>query len=616
LISNIRGKKEKRRKKIVISKDLKIILILSIVFLSSLSYLSLFLFDFTFKIYSEEVSLEIPAKEDIYEEYSKNLEIIRPKGTLEQPLPLVILLNGQFLSSRSMNLIQKEFLSNNYAVALFNIDNSETRVFRELESLLEEIRTKSNVDSTRIGLIGHSYGAHYAFQFGISTSEIRGVICGNLGPFELFTTNFYDLPERNIPNNLLLIMNENSSYNNQPPEEYLRYSSSGYATDINVFYGNFEDGSAREAYVSNSFFGHASLLYDPIIIKKEIQWMNQSLGIEGEEASLFSLFIQVISMFLLFSLLIISGFGLFAKIIVQMNIISKYLNSSNLSSHKFKNKKGILKKKQSKGVPIKDEIIHSEENKEDSEKNLLLQRNSTNLNNFPNKNKDIVGKYSFFLFISTFIVISSQYIYYNLIYWFPSLQNNYIGDLIGNIFDLSILIDSKFPFEFMYVWAVLFLVIKITLFRNLTSSKLISYSIIEHLFSLIKALIMFGFLLLMLKIVTSFIVGFEIPKIYVQNLILAFFIIYCINFSSFLFIEELGDNSKANMKIFLFILFNYACLLLPEILFQGFGNFFKNYFVFFIFSLLNPTMYKKKIGLLTISWFNYFFIIFAAILSF
>ncbi len=618
------GRKKKLRKKLGISKDLKIFLVLSMIFLSSLTFLSLFLFDFTFKIESESISINVPTQDGYYEEYSKEIEIIRPKGTLEQQLPLIILLNGKFLNSRSMNLIQKEFLANNYAVVLSNLEIFDSRIFEELEILLQKLEDCPYIDSTRIGLIGHSYGAHFAFQFGMSTIQIQGVICGNPGSYELFTNNDYGTPQSNLPRNLLLIMNENSSYHNQPPEEYLKYASSGFATEINLLYGNFEDGSAREAYVSNSFFGHASSLYDPNAIKKEIQWMNQSLGIEGEGSSHFNLFVQVISLFLLFSLLSVSGFGMVAKFTVQMPKISEYFNRFKLSNQNIKKKKDFPKKINPQYDPKKDAVISSEEINEKSEKKSRSTPISTNLNILSNKNKDLIGKYSRYLFVSTFIVILFQYFYYNLIFWTPSLQDKDISDLIVKIFDFfgiifenfDILIDSTFPFEFMYLWVVFFLVIKITLFKDLTSSKLISYSLKQHLFSLMKGSTMFVFLWLMLRFVSFFIVGYKIPKIYILNLILVFFIIHCINFSSFLFLEKLGDNSNAIIKIVLFILFNYACLLLPVILFKGFGNFFQDYIVFFILALLNPSMYKKKIGILTISWFNYFFILFAAIWTF
>ena len=151
---------QKNPKKKIISKDSKIFLIL-IIFFGVILLIQQNLYYNTIK--NDIITISI---QDSINQTDHKSKIFIPHHSSEQQLPAVILLNGDLISSRSLNLLKNEFLRNNFAVILAEISNYNISVtFTILAGILNETENQESIDSSRIGIMGHSRGAHYALHF-------------------------------------------------------------------------------------------------------------------------------------------------------------------------------------------------------------------------------------------------------------------------------------------------------------------------------------------------------------------------------------------------------------------------------------------------------------------
>lgn len=246
---------------------------------------------------------------------SDSVKIVRPLDSDSDPLPAVILVHGDYSSSKFMNLIKLQFLRSNYIVALLDVGYFTLSTFVLINETIDYLLNQDDVNSSQIGIVGHSHGGHYSVITSIFRNEsINGVILANFGYLNYWNDDYYSyyrnfiaqnaslpfnydsyvslnyslrLPMNSTtPNNLLMVTDDwDDRLNGETPEFYFgNFTDQAYSTR-NELYGNFEDGSARKLFVTRSIFGHASGLYHPESLNEQINWMNRALNVEIDQPS-------------------------------------------------------------------------------------------------------------------------------------------------------------------------------------------------------------------------------------------------------------------------------------------------------------------------------------------
>ncbi|MHA1727540.1 MAG: alpha/beta hydrolase family protein [Promethearchaeota archaeon] len=235
-----------------------------------------------------------------------SIKIIKPANTNQDKLPACILIHGDNIDSHSMNLLKLELLRNKYLVVLLDISEFNFTLYFHLNETLNYLLERPDVNATQIGIIGHSRGGHYALHFAcMRNNSINAVICGNYGTtFEIYYDYFdyylknvewnitFDGPvlfaqwqnltipaNANTPRNLFILTDFMDASPKRNPNTFLSYLTVGKYSQINKLFGEFENKSARELFVSNSIFGHLSSIYNPEVIYLEISWINRALGV-------------------------------------------------------------------------------------------------------------------------------------------------------------------------------------------------------------------------------------------------------------------------------------------------------------------------------------------------
>ena len=111
----------------------------------------------------------------------------------------------------------------------------------------------------------------------------------------------------------------------------------------------------------------------------------------------------------------------------------------------------------------------------------------------------------------------------------------------------------------------------------------------------------------MLKIVASFLLGYQIPFIQIRSLLIAPLVFYGINLIICDYYAKQHDPTEKGFNLHFIVLYVtvYVFLLLPLIFVAGFSV--TKYFLYFLLlALLNPGYYGKGYRQWSIAWFNYF----------
>ena len=260
--------------------------------------------------------------------YDKKITIVTPRSTTEK-LPVVIMLHGDLVDEKCLNVLKREFISSGYMVVLVPLSFT-FQSYIELNFTLNMLLTHPNVDTTKIGLVGHSHGGHFSFWFAkLRNDVIRSVVMANMGSLSRLYEDYYsyynyfvnttqdisyseymddysDLITPDNPKNLLIItdvyqpVRENSTINDniQLWTQYLENAE---------FSGYFENGTARELNTKYNLFSHGSGLYNPKTIAKQIEWTNNALGISPDTIQSRPIAIRVFGLFGLLVALIVVG---------------------------------------------------------------------------------------------------------------------------------------------------------------------------------------------------------------------------------------------------------------------------------------------------------------------
>ena len=264
--------------------------------------------------------------------YQKKFTVYTPPSYSGR-LPAVIMLHGDLVNDKSLNLVKSEFIRNGYMVLLMQLGFTY-QSFLEIDAITNYLLIQSNVDHSRIGILGHSHGAHFAFWYAkLRTDVINGIIMANMGTFRQLYEDYYEyynyfvntthdiskgeflatfsesITEDN-PRNLLII----TDYY-EPIRASQTHNDNLVAWEFlenNKLYGDFHNGTARELNLQYKMFLHGSGLYNPNVIKKHIEWMNNALTISSGNVALLPINLRIYSFFLLMiSLIVIASILLY-----------------------------------------------------------------------------------------------------------------------------------------------------------------------------------------------------------------------------------------------------------------------------------------------------------------
>lgn len=197
-------------------------------------------------------------------------------ATETNPLPGVVVIHGSLQNKEWLMAFGIELARRGFVVLTIDANghgNSEPGSGSGTAAL-EYLAALDFVDSTQIGLIGHSMGGGIAWSaLNESSVYIRALVLVGSG----FRSNVIY-----IPNTLLATGNFDSlsSY----PHNYTLLEPYFNVTEVvpNVTYGDFENNTARRAIFPKT--NHLFETIDPIIVSESVEWMKNSLkgGVEDE----------------------------------------------------------------------------------------------------------------------------------------------------------------------------------------------------------------------------------------------------------------------------------------------------------------------------------------------
>ncbi|MHA1728792.1 MAG: alpha/beta hydrolase family protein [Promethearchaeota archaeon] len=286
--------------------------------------------------------------------YDRSINIIKPINSNVEKFPVVIMIHGELVDSNTMANIKLEFLHNDYMVILLDCEFGYKLII-ELNTTLNYLITRTDVNSSQIGIIGHSRGAHYAFHMAWMRDDIIGAVIGlNFGSFGQIFLDYYEYYNRFInltidfgdflkeftfpisltsPRNMFLLTN---LYEPQRKTRSYYYIDELILWDeqfneYNTYSGDFQEGTARVLEINPSFFMHLSGLLDSNAIYKQINWMNNALSIENNKNYYSWVMIRTMITILIYIMFFSSGTIFFANIIIFLpNILLSILLSTFL----------------------------------------------------------------------------------------------------------------------------------------------------------------------------------------------------------------------------------------------------------------------------------------------
>lgn len=144
-----------------------------------------------------------------------------------------------------------------------NIDFSEY-----ITAGIEYLKNRHDVDTSKIALMGHSWGGDVAYTASTDAPDVKTVIS--------YGMSIYTLPS--VKPSILLACGCYDLLH--PPEEMLRAlrESSGYKEQkTGEIAGNIEENTGRKLVIS-PLTDHSSEIIDPLLIKETVNWVNLISG--------------------------------------------------------------------------------------------------------------------------------------------------------------------------------------------------------------------------------------------------------------------------------------------------------------------------------------------------
>jgi pimeloyl-ACP methyl ester carboxylesterase len=242
-------------------------------------------------------------------------------ATDSNPLPGVVVIHGVHQNKEWLMAFGIELARRGFVVLTIDANghgNSETGSGSGTAAL-EYISSRTFVDDTQIGLIGHSMGGGISWAaLNESSVYVRALVLVGSG----FRSNM-----SYIPNTLLATGNFDSlsSYPHNPALLDPWFNVTGVEPETT--YGDFASNTARRAVFPST--NHLFETVDPVIVSESVEWMKNSLkgGVEDEH--------WIASTSILYPFWLLGGlFGLIGALLTIFPLIVILLDTSIFSSLK------------------------------------------------------------------------------------------------------------------------------------------------------------------------------------------------------------------------------------------------------------------------------------------
>lgn len=559
----------------------------------------------------------------------KSLTIVKPSHPDNEKSPVIILLHGDQSNSRIMNNLKVEYLRNGYIVALIDVGYFDLGVLLYLNATINYLLTRSDVNASQIGIQGHSHGAHYAALISVIRNDtIKAVVCGNYASYDYWFNDFYpyfkyfiakndSLPDTygdyiaqvgplNLPFNLtsinnLLMISDSMDYAPGPddPIDIFKNFTENLCSSPNILYGTYSDGSARKLYLTNSIFGHGTSLFLPDVVLEAVTWMNNVFQIYPTRSTLIW---TNIDMF--FSI----GF------IVMLAIIGFYAISTFISLIPYQK------------LIFNDfkERLHRKSSSTELKTDIFSIENQTDYNDLIQMAKPITLRTKMItisaLLIGSFLICLGDFLIYIIDYDLISTILFAIKDLPflileGLGFKISTIISRHYPFESMFIWVVITMILwkKVLKPAGISPKPIINYSFRDFYINTGIAFEIYGFSFLILKYSVYNILGLFLSESLLADLIFGIFILYYLNLLILVLFKAKPIKSGKDFVLeFIFTFAIYFILVIPSFILSDFSIWFTYNSLKQIISIgslafLNPLLKKKGINILSITIFDLLF---------
>jgi poly(3-hydroxybutyrate) depolymerase len=162
----------------------------------------------------------------------------------EAPMPLVILLhgsgrNGEIMASKWKDLaLREEFIvaaPDAYNAATWDSGKDTPEFFR---NLVEQVKSRHAVESSRIYLFGHSAGAAYALFLTVIDSDLFAATAIHAGALQTDPNGLFEQAKRNAP--IAIWVGDHDAYFpvDQVMETKRIFESNGYKVELSVILGH------------------------------------------------------------------------------------------------------------------------------------------------------------------------------------------------------------------------------------------------------------------------------------------------------------------------------------------------------------------------------------------
>ncbi|MCK4667359.1 hypothetical protein KAU33_11445 [Candidatus Dependentiae bacterium] len=170
---------------------------------------------------------------------------------------------------------------------------------------VDYLRSREDVYSNKIGVLGHSFGATVAELINVNVGNISAVVM--LG---MISTS-----KQNVRSNIMIglgAMDEFRTYNDAVKSITLVTGNS--AAEVGEVYGDMDNYNARLLLIS-PYSEHFGETYDPILLSSMLNWFQRSFGIKQDKVHRFSpIIVHLVVRFLISAICFIIFLMIFLKI--------------------------------------------------------------------------------------------------------------------------------------------------------------------------------------------------------------------------------------------------------------------------------------------------------------